>query len=42
LNVIVGPNTGGWISLFLVVNQGAAGAALTATLSADLSLKDDG
>jgi len=41
LNVTVGPNTGGWISLFLVVTQGSAGTTLTATLSADLSLKDD-
>lgn len=41
LNVTVGPNTGGWISLFLVVTQGTTGNTLTATLSADLSLKDD-
>jgi hypothetical protein len=41
LNVTVGPNTGGWISVFLVVTQGSTGTTLTATLSADLSLKDD-
>lgn len=40
LNVTVGPNTGGWVSVFLLVTQGSAGTAITATLSADLILKD--
>lgn len=40
LAATVGPNTGGWLSLFLVVTQGSAGTTLTATLSADLSLKE--
>jgi hypothetical protein len=40
IGATVGPNTGGWLSFFLVVNQGSAGTTLTATLSAELSLKD--
>jgi len=40
LSVNVGPNAGGWISIFLVVTQGSAGTTLTATLSAELVLKD--
>ena len=40
LAVTVGPNTGGWISIFMVATQGSAGTTLTATLSAELVLKD--